>query len=47
MTCDPRFRVIDLVAKWPGSVHDSRIFRESQLCKIMEEGMSIANKTII
>lgn len=47
MTCDPRFRVIDLVAKWPGSVHDARIFRESQLCKIMEEGMSIANKTII
>lgn len=47
MTCDPRFRIIDLVAKWPGSVHDSRIFRESQLCKIMEEGTSIANITMI
>lgn len=39
MTCDPQFRVLDVVAKWPGSVHDARIFRESNLCTLMEEGM--------
>ncbi|XP_056007878.1 putative nuclease HARBI1 [Ostrea edulis] len=38
MTCDPRYQIIDLVAKWPGSVHDSRIFRESALCTYLEEG---------
>ncbi|XP_062605623.1 putative nuclease HARBI1 [Saccostrea cucullata] len=38
MTCDPQFKVLDVVAKWPGSVHDARIFRESSLCRIMEEG---------
>ncbi|XP_061191662.1 putative nuclease HARBI1 [Saccostrea echinata] len=38
MTCDPLFRVLDVVARWPGSVHDARIFRESSLCKMMEEG---------
>ncbi|XP_061177041.1 putative nuclease HARBI1 [Saccostrea echinata] len=38
MTCDPQFRVLDVVARWPGSVHDARIFRESSLCKMMEEG---------
>ncbi|XP_062583945.1 putative nuclease HARBI1 [Saccostrea cucullata] len=38
MMCDARFKIRDVVAKWPGSVHDSRIFRESHLCRVMEEG---------
>ncbi|KAL3871268.1 hypothetical protein ACJMK2_039275 [Sinanodonta woodiana] len=38
MTCDYKFRITNCVAKWPGSVHDSRMFRESQLCTAFENG---------
>ncbi|XP_053390061.1 putative nuclease HARBI1 [Mercenaria mercenaria] len=38
MVCDARFMITKVVAKWPGSVHDSRIFRESGLCRRFEEG---------
>ncbi|XP_029908331.1 putative nuclease HARBI1 [Myripristis murdjan] len=38
MTCDHQMMVTSLVAKWPGSVHDSRIFRESLLCQKLEQG---------
>ena len=27
MVCGPHFRISNVVAKWPGSVHDSRIFK--------------------
>ncbi len=30
--------ITSLDAKWPGSVHDSRIFRKSVLCQRFEEG---------
>ncbi|KAM6999964.1 LOW QUALITY PROTEIN: putative nuclease HARBI1 [Tautogolabrus adspersus] len=33
MTCDHQCMVTSIDAKWPGSVHDSRIFRESTLCQ--------------
>ncbi|XP_045213390.2 putative nuclease HARBI1 [Mercenaria mercenaria] len=33
MVCDARFGITNVVGKWPGSVHDSRIFRESELCR--------------
>uniref|UniRef100_A0A673H0X9 DDE Tnp4 domain-containing protein n=1 Tax=Sinocyclocheilus rhinocerous TaxID=307959 RepID=A0A673H0X9_9TELE len=39
MTCDHEYMIISLDAKWPGSVHDSRIFRESVLCQRFEEGL--------
>lgn len=29
--CDSSLRIMDIVARWRGSTHDSRIFRESQL----------------
>ncbi|XP_041963349.1 putative nuclease HARBI1, partial [Alosa sapidissima] len=32
------YMVTSLEARWPGSVHDSRIFRESTLCTRFEEG---------
>ncbi|XP_071390028.1 putative nuclease HARBI1 [Centroberyx affinis] len=38
MTCDHQCMVTSIEAKWPGSVHDSRIFRESALCHRFEQG---------
>ncbi|XP_062608924.1 putative nuclease HARBI1 [Saccostrea cucullata] len=38
MTCDSNFLVTNCVARWPGSCHDSRIFRESKLCEQFENG---------
>ena len=38
MTCDAKFRITNCVAKWPGSVHDARMFRTSQFCSIFENG---------
>lgn len=29
----------DVVARWPGSVHDSRIFDNSKVCELFESGM--------
>lgn len=39
MVCGPDFCITNVVAKWPGSVHDSRIFKESVLCREFENGM--------
>ncbi|KAG0726532.1 putative nuclease HARBI1 [Chionoecetes opilio] len=36
--CDASLCVTNLVVNWPGSAHDSRIFRESQLCRTLEGG---------
>ncbi|XP_062602285.1 putative nuclease HARBI1 [Saccostrea cucullata] len=38
MTCDANFIITNCVAKWPGSCHDSRVFRESVLCQQFENG---------
>uniref|UniRef100_A0A672KKR7 DDE Tnp4 domain-containing protein n=1 Tax=Sinocyclocheilus grahami TaxID=75366 RepID=A0A672KKR7_SINGR len=38
MVCDSMCHVTNVEAKWPGSVHDSRIFRESCLCTLFERG---------
>ncbi|XDV19487.1 hypothetical protein PO909_024952 [Leuciscus waleckii] len=38
MVCDSMFHITNVEAKWPGSVHDSRIFRESHLCTLFECG---------
>ncbi|XP_061164358.1 putative nuclease HARBI1 [Saccostrea echinata] len=38
MICGPDFSITNVVAKWPGSVHDSRIFKESALCREFENG---------
>ncbi|CAF4848406.1 unnamed protein product [Pieris macdunnoughi] len=36
--CDATLHILDVVARWRGSTHDSRIFRESQLRQRMESG---------
>ncbi|XP_057689511.1 putative nuclease HARBI1 [Corythoichthys intestinalis] len=38
MTCDHQYMVTSLDARWPGSVHDARIFRESLLSQGFQEG---------
>ena len=36
--CDHLGKWINIVAKWPGSTHDSRILKNSQIWNIMESG---------
>lgn len=36
---DASYRILDLVARWPGSAHDARILRESGLTRIFESRM--------
>jgi len=45
MVCDASFRILNqnVVAKWPGSVHDARIFRKSRLFQVLENGIINSN----
>ena len=36
--CDAHLRFTNLVASWPGSTHDARIFENSHLCTQLQEG---------
>jgi len=36
--CDATHIITNVEAKWPGSVHDSRIYRESTLSNRLERG---------
>ncbi|XP_067088424.1 putative nuclease HARBI1 [Osmerus mordax] len=38
MICDSTCLITNVEVKWPGSVHDSRIFRDSTLCHSFEQG---------
>lgn len=38
IVCGPDLKIYDIVARWPGSVHDSRIFANSRCCLRFEEG---------
>ena len=38
MVCDANYRITNVVAKWPGSVHDARIYRNSVLKAHMDNG---------
>ncbi|XP_060064182.1 putative nuclease HARBI1 [Ylistrum balloti] len=38
MACDSKYRITNVVANWPGSVHDARIFRGSNICFKFENG---------
>jgi hypothetical protein len=37
--CDSELKIINIVARWPGSVHDSTIFNDSPLCADLAAGM--------
>ena len=37
MICDGNYRITTCVANWPGSVHDSRIYRESRISYAFED----------
>ena len=39
MVCDAQRRITSCVATSPGSVHDSRVFRRSGLCRLFETGV--------
>ena len=39
MACDSNFCFTNIVAKWPGSVHDASMFRSSHLYHNFENGM--------
>lgn len=36
---DATYRILDIVAKWPGSVNDARVFNESGLKQLFERGI--------
>lgn len=39
IVCGPNMEILDLVCRWPGSTHDSRIFNNSRIKHIMESGV--------
>ncbi|XP_028665342.2 putative nuclease HARBI1, partial [Erpetoichthys calabaricus] len=41
MICDASYLISNVEAKWPGSVHDSRIFKESHLYRTFEQGNNV------
>ena len=36
--CDARFGILDVVARWPGAVHEARILRNSIARQMYETG---------
>ena len=38
VVCDDKVQLTNIVVRWPGSTHDSRIFDNSRLCAMLERG---------
>ncbi|XP_069680115.1 putative nuclease HARBI1 isoform X2 [Periplaneta americana] len=39
LICGPRMEILDIVSRWPGSTHDSRIFMNSAICQKFVNGI--------
>lgn len=39
VVCDAHCRITNIVARWPGAVHDSRIWNNSRICADFEHGL--------
>ena len=46
-TCNHDYRLIDVVIQWPGSVHNARVFQNSQLNQVLRDGIIPQCKRII
>lgn len=38
VVCDANLKLLDVVARWPGSAHDNTIFNNSRVRRKFEEG---------
>ncbi|XP_027207174.2 uncharacterized protein [Penaeus vannamei] len=41
--CGPNLEFYNIVCRWPGSVHNSRIFANSDLCRKLEQGQYVGH----
>lgn len=46
LACDSFGKFCYVDAHWPGSVHDSRVWRNSNLCTAVEQGLILNGPTV-
>lgn len=43
IVCGPKLQIFDIVCRWPGSVHDSRIYNNSRVKLLVESNVFSGN----